>query len=285
MSVAQVLPFREAVAKYKTLVGKGVGRFLGAQDAKTLFAEEENAGISYYDLGNQYTLAGLSDEEIIRILYFVRNTASLMQRADPYLADLYLKHESLIVKFAAIAKARFARDQPIAYPAQPSTIGIAPLVPQVLQSTLNTGGVAWASDGTWDVNLTAGPTPNYLIGTTDFFRTSNTFDKQLYILIFQNGIIEVGSTPAIDQMWLISETKSQYAPWSVYPLVSEANLLGKSIYIYNTLGFFDLSPTLGVRLAVRPVYNRSPANIRLVGVAYFEYLFWRTTGASPSPFI
>jgi hypothetical protein len=245
----------------------------------------ENAGISFYDLGNQYTLVGLSDEEIMRILYFVRNTASLMQRADPYLADLYLKHESLIVKFAAIAKARFARDQPIAYPAQPSTIGIAPLIPQVLQSTLNTGGVAWASYGTWDVNLTAGTTPNYLIGTTDFFRTSNTFDKQLYILVFQNGIIEVGSTPAIDQMWLISETKSQYAPWSVYPLVSEANLLGKSIYIYNTLGFFDLSPTLGVRLAVRPVYDRSPANIRLVGVAYFEYLFWRTTGASPSPFI
>jgi hypothetical protein len=277
MSVAEVLPFNAAVEKYKALVGKDTGKLLGAQSVSVLFAEEQKNGISYYNLGRDtYTLAGLSDEEIMKILYFVRNTASLLQRADPFTADNYLKHESIIVKFAAIAKALFARDQPIAYPAQPSTIGIAPLIPQVLQSTLNSGGVGWATVGTWDINLTAGTAPNYLIGTTDFFRTSSTLNQQLYVLIFQNGIIEVGSTPAINQFQLISETKSQYGPWSAYPLVSESNLLGKTIYVYNTLGFFDLSPTLGVRLSARAVYNRTPANIRLVGVAYYEYNFWRT---------
>jgi hypothetical protein len=279
------LPYSAAKAKYLALVGPN-GKFLGSQLVKELFEEEANNGISYYNLGKDtYPLAPLSEEEIARIIYFVRNNAKLMQRADPYTAENFLKHESIIVKYAAIAKAIFGKNQPINYPATPGSIGIAPIIPQVLQSTLNSGGVGWATDGTWDINLTAGTAPNYLLGTTNFFTTSGTPNQQLLCLVLQDGVVEVGSTPAIDQLYLISVAKSQYTPWAVQPLVSESAMLGKSIYVYNTLGFFDLTSTLGVRFAARAKYNRSPANIRLIGVAYYEYAFWATGGASPSPFI
>ena len=280
-----VLPYSEAKAKYLTLVGTN-GKFIGSQPVKALFEEEQQSGISYYNLGRDtYTLAPLSEDEVERIIYFVRNNAKLIQRADPYTAENFLKHESIIVKYASVAKALFGKNEPVNYPAIPGSIGLATIIPQVLQSSLNSGGVGWSTSGTWDINLTAGTAPNYLIGSSTFFTTSGTLNQQLLCLILQDGVTEIGSTPAIDQFLLVSSAKSTYAPWSTYPMVSESNLLGKSIYVYNTLGFFDLTPTLGVRFSARAVYNRSPANIRLVGVAYYEYAFWATGGASPSPFI
>jgi len=222
----------------------------------------------------------LSDTEREIVEYVFNSGLNSLKKVAPSVAAELEWQRELALIFAAIAKATFPVRKNYTYPSTPGNLGVTWLFPQALKwvATPNADNPCYTSyaANSWDISVTAG-TPAYLLGDgTNFYRTSRATDRHSFILIFHNGVIEVGSTPTIDQFRLWSESKTDYGVYSVQPLVDVPIEKNVAIYMYPTpLGALPIDYNTGVMWSFMP-RTSGVKTIKLLGLVFYEHDFAST---------
>ncbi|MEM2830985.1 MAG: hypothetical protein QXZ14_12080, partial [Candidatus Jordarchaeales archaeon] len=183
----------------------------------------------------------------------------------------------LAINMAGVAKATFPVRKNYAFPSVPGSLGVAWLFPQGLKwvATPNASNPCYTSykANSWDIDVTAG-TNAYLLGDgTNFYRANPNTDQHTFILIFDGGVIEIGSTPSIEQFHLITEGKRDYGVYTVEPLTDIPLEKNVAIYQYPTpLGAVFVSHDRGVMWGFKPRVSGTKT-IKLLGLIYYEHDF------------
>ena len=243
-----------------------------------LFAEELASGIGIASLERrEYSYVELTGSEQAKVLEAFDSGLAHLRKVLPEVADDIERQRSLVVKFAGVAKATFPSLKNYEHPSVPGSLGATWIFPQALKyaATPSSTYPCYTSYKTnsWDIDLTAG-TAAYLFGDgTNFYRASPTTNQHSFLLVFQNGIVEFGSTPKIQQFRLISEGKQDYGIYSVEPLVEIEVERGKLAYQYPTpLGALPISYDRGVMWGVMPS-ETGTSTLKLLGMVFYEHDF------------
>ena len=251
-------------------------------DVAELFEEERKKKIPIAAL-NRLTVSyvELSEKEVDVVNQVFDGLVDSLKKVAPSMAADVEAQRSLAIKMAGVAKATFPVRKDFAFPTTAGKIGVAPLFPQGLKwdATPDDADPCYTDymNNSWDIDLTAG-VESYLLGSaTAFYRTNRRTDQHTFILIFHNGVVEVGSTPVIDQFRLISEGKQDYGAYSVHPLVEIPIEPNKAIYQYPTpLGALWVDYQTGVKWSFRPRAS-GRHTIKLLGLIFYEHDFFATT--------
>ena len=105
--------------------------------------------------------------------------------------------------------------------------------------------------------------------STQYFKPKPTVGERCAICIMKNGLIEIGTTPALNQFQITTERIS-YPTFSVHALVDQTLKEGYTIYRYNFPFALPMFYDFGVRLAAMPSVTKT-SEIRLIGVIFYEY--------------
>ncbi|MFP3287319.1 MAG: hypothetical protein RXP86_08700 [Acidilobus sp.] len=198
----------------------------------------------------------------------------VMQDQSPTLYRIVKKQvDAGLVKIAAgIFKGKLQGNGTFTYPAQPGQLGVSFLVPQMVNYNQSAAPTGYANKDTWQLPTTAG-TPAYILGSaTNFYTTSST--PMTMMVIFQNGIVEVGTTSSFTQMRVQTQVNDSYGPIGLEPLVDVEVEKGKNLYIYPTPGAIIVTHDVGVKLLAMPYRTNPTGEVRLVGVLLYQYKFF-----------
>ena len=185
------------------------------------------------------------------------------------------KQRELAVVWAGVAKATFPVRKNYNFPTVGGDLGVAWLFPAAIRYAATPSDTlpCYTSYPTnsWDLSLTAG-TPAYFFGdSTHFYKASPQDMKHSFLLIFHNGIIEIGTTPKIDTFRLISEGKQDYGIYTVQPLREIPVQKEVVAYQYPTpLGALPISYDRGVRWGFMP-RKSGTSTIKLLGLVFYEH--------------
>jgi len=240
------------------------------------FLSDLPAGIRFYDPGQKtISIAELTreEEEAIRKAFY--DGLGLVEKISPKLADEYEKQFDLIMKFAQIAKADMD-EKPITYPSTTGKLGVAWLIPQVVKyvATPSASDPAYTdyAANTWLITTTAG-TAAYILGgsgATEFYKPKQTEGQRFEFLIFKNGLVQVGTSPVINQLKIESENRRDYGVWTVHPVADMSVEDEKPIYVYNTPFAIPAYKTPGIRLSGMPIASTT-IDLRLFGMVVYEH--------------
>jgi hypothetical protein len=249
----------------------------------TLFEPEALNGIRVFSGGRDVVdTSEISQDERDAITYCFDQNIKKIENASPKIAaGLRLQREAM-VKWAGIAKGTFPESKIYSYPGQAGGLGVDFLTPYLFGygNSDTTGGLnmyldtaaasATAAERTWDISLTAG-TRTFLLGdlTSTFYKGCATTGSHSFVVLFQDGIVEIGSTPKIYQLHFKSELMNKYTPVGQQPLVSMPVEDHKLIYQYTTPGMIPCSHTTGMNISVMPAYTGT-AHIPLLGMCFYE---------------
>lgn len=152
-------------------------------------------------------------------------------------------------------------------------VGVSLLIPQDIRyvSSASSANPAYSdySLNSWEISLTAGTAAYPLGSSTQFFKPRTTTGYRCAIAVMKNGLIEVGTTPSINQIQFTTERIS-YPVLTVHPLVDQPIERGLTIYRYNLPFAIPMFYDFGIRMAVMPTATKT-ADLRLVGVVFYEY--------------
>jgi len=252
----------------------------GKNMAKTVvlekyFEEEKRMGISVFFGGRPTVeIAELSAEEAAALDRCINDVAALLRKVAPSIAADWERHRSVFHKFAAVAKGIFPESKPIQYPSQAGGIGVIPLIPQVIKyaATASATYPCYTNYATnsWEMSLTAG-TAAYIFGDgTNFYKASPTTNQHALLVIMQNGLIEIGSSPKIVQQRIRTSAESKYGVFATNPLVEIPVEPNKTIYQHMTLGAIPVYHDFGIEWKVLPIKSGT-STLKLLGLAYFEH--------------
>jgi hypothetical protein len=139
--------------------------------------------------------------------------------------------------------------------------------------TWNLGG------GNAGTGLTAG-TKAFILGydsaTTPYYKGNAVTGQHSYVVLFQDGIIEIGTTPKFEQLFFKSQLMDKYTPISVPPLVTQTVEKDRMIYQYSTPGMIPISHQTGVAISGMPIYSGS-CYLPLLGMVFYEAEFNAST--------
>ena len=240
-----------------------------------VFREELQRGIPIAALNRaQVSYVDLDPKEVDVVNKVFDSIVSHLRKVSPKIAADIEAQRDLAIKMAGVAKATFPTRKSYQFPSVPGSLGVAPLFPQALK--YDTAVPTDYADNSWEISLTAG-TSAYLLGSsTEFYKASETTEQHSFVLIFHNGVIEVGTSPKIDQFRLVSEGKQDYGAYAVEPLVEISVEDSKAIYQYPTpLGALWVDHQSGVRWEVLP-RSSGTSTIKLIGMVFFEHDFFAT---------
>jgi len=238
--------------------------------------EELKAGIPVAALDRQtVSFVELSDTEKRWVNYVFDNGLRHLRIVAPSIASYIEAQRGLAINMAGVAKATFPVRKNYAFPSVPGSLGVAWLFPQGLKwvATPNASNPCYTSYSTnsWDISVTAG-TNAYLLGDgTNFYRASPMTAQHSMLLIFNNGVIEIGSTPKIDQFRLYSEGLTKYGIYTVAPIMEIPIEEGKTIYQYPTpMGATPVFYDKGIMWGFMPRLSGT-ATIKLLGLVFYEH--------------
>lgn len=243
-------------------------------------------GIDFFFGGRaNVTVAPLSDEELEAIDQALSTNITVLSAISPRLGVEFKNQMSAFVKWAQIAKGMFPTSaKPITYPSQPGTIGIGFIFPEaIIYPGLSSPYPTSYQKDSWLINDTAG-TNSYLFGSSSaFYTTSSTNDTgpgtgHELMVIMQDGLIEVNTTPKeIQQFRILTTSSSKYGIYTVEPLEDISVEPGKAIYQYPTIGQIPLWFDIGTKWYYMPTVS-GVNSLRLLGVVFYEHdLFADTT--------
>ncbi|MEM2447842.1 MAG: hypothetical protein QXT14_02690 [Candidatus Bathyarchaeia archaeon] len=240
--------------------------------------EELKAGIPVAALDRQtMSFVELSDTEKRWVNYVFDNGLRHLRIVAPSIASYIEAQRGLAINMAGVAKATFPVRKNYAFPSVPGSLGVAWLFPQGLKwvATPNASNPCYTSysANSWDISVTAG-TNAYLLGDgTNFYRANPNTDQHTFILIFDGGVIEIGSTPSIEQFHLISEGKRDYGIYTVEPLTDIPVEKNVAIYQYPTpLGAVFVAHDRGIMWGFKPRVTGTKT-IKLLGLIFYEHDF------------
>jgi len=219
----------------------------------------------------------LSDNEKKYVNYVFDSGLAHLRKVAPSIAKDIERQRQLAINMAGVAKATFPVRKNYSFPSVPGSLGVSWLFPQGLKwvaspSPSNPCYTSYISNS-WDISVTAGVNA-YLLGDgTNFYRANPTTEQHTFILIFDGGVIEVGSTPSIEQFHLYSEGKRDYGIYTVSPLVDIPIEKNVAIYQYPTpLGAVFVSHDRGVMWGFKPRVS-GIRTIKLLGLLFYEHDF------------
>jgi hypothetical protein len=239
---------------------------------KELFAEELRKGIPVF-MGDRESVVytPLESDEAAAIQKVFNYGLNQLRRISPKIASDIEPQLSIALKVAGVFKDMIPEKKSYTFPSQTGTLGVAWLFPQAIKyaTTVPTS----YNTNSWDIPLTAG-SKAYLFGDgTNYYRTSSTTGAHSAILVFNNGLIEIGSTPKIEQFRLIAEGFTKYGIYTVAPIVEERIEENRLIYQYPTpLGAVPIFYDKGVMWSLMPRAS-GPATIKLLGLVFYEHDF------------
>lgn len=257
-----------------------------------MFAPEANAGIRVFSGGKDLIdIADMAAEERDAVLYCFDQNVKKIENISPKLAAGLRPQREAFVKFAQIAKGTFPETKTYSYPGQQGGLGVDFLSPYLFRYDATATGAAGKNAytmytdssvvgyGSWDITLVAG-TKIGLLGNrnhattmgANYYRGCGATDTHSYVVIAQDGIIELGTTPKIEQLFFRSELMDKYTPIVMQPLLNQSIEEGRSIFQYTTPGMIPVSHTTGVQIdALANVSGAS--NIPLLGMVFYETSF------------
>jgi hypothetical protein len=247
-----------------------------------MFAPEAQAGIRIFTGGkDSVDIADMSSDESDAILYCFDQNVKKIENISPKLAAALRPQRSAVVKWAQVAKGTFPQTKNFAYPGVAGGLGVHFLNPYLYKYSnapnTNTGGHSWSdySDsvipgyGTWDLNMVAG-NPTYVAGNGTYgYKGCDQTNCHSYVVLFQDGLIEIGTTPKVQQLFFKSDLLDTYTPISVQPLLSQSIEEGRAIYQYTTPGMMPLSHITGATVSVLP-NQTGLSTMPLLGMVYYE---------------
>lgn len=240
--------------------------------------EEIQAGIPVAALEKRtVSYVDLSDTERKWVEYVFDSGVRHLRKVAPSIAEDIERQKELAIRMAGVAKATFPVRKNYSFPSVPGSLGVAWLFPQAIKwvATPNASNPCYSSynPNSWDIPVTAG-TPAYIFGDgTNFYKANPNTEQHTFILVFENGVIEVGSTPTIEQFYLISEGKRDYGIYTVEPLVDVPVEKNVSIYQYPTpLGALFITHDRGIMWGFMP-RTSGIKTIKLLGLVFYEHGF------------
>jgi len=248
---------------------------------KELFAEELGKGIPVF-MGDRESVvyAALESDEVRAITKVFNYGLNQIRRISPKIASDIEPQLSLALKVAGIFKDMIPEKKSYTFPSQTGSLGVAWLFPQAIRyvATPDASNPAYTSypANSWTLSLTAG-TPAYFFGDgTNYYKSSPATGRHSAILVFNNGVIEIGSTPKIEQFRLTAEGFTKYGIYTVAPIVEERIEENRLIYQYPTpLGALPIFYDKGVMWGFMPNATGS-STIKLLGLVFYEHDLFST---------
>jgi len=245
-------------------------------DVRDLFREELEEGIPiYFGDRREVPHTELSTEEENAVTTVFNYGVEQLRRVSPKIAADIEKQLSLALKVAGIFKEIIPEKKSLVFPSQAGSLGVAWIFPQAIRyvATASADNPAYSSYtlNSWNIEVTAG-TAAYLFGDgTHFYKACSATNKHEMLLIFNNGLIEIGSTPRIDQFRLISEGVTKYGIYTVAPIVEERIEENRAIYQYPTpLGATAIFYDRGIMWGFMPRVSGT-ITIKTLGLVFYEH--------------
>jgi len=219
----------------------------------------------------------LSDDEKRWVGYVFDRGVEHLRKVAPSIASSIAAQRSLAINMAGVAKATFPVRKNYSFPSVPGSLGVSWLFPQGIKwvATPNASNPCYSSylPNSWDISVTAGTNAYFFGDGTNFYRANPNTDQHTFILVFNGGVIEVGSSPSIEQFHLISEGKRDYGIYTVEPLVDIPIEKNVAIYQYPTpLGAVFISHDRGIMWGFKPRVTGTKT-IKLLGLIFYEHDF------------
>jgi hypothetical protein len=217
----------------------------------------------------------LAASEVDKINKVFSYGIAFLKKVLPSVAMDIERQRSLALTWAGVAKATFPVRKNYEFPSTTGSLGVAWLFPEAIKYAATPGPsvpcyTSYATNS-WDISLTAGTAAYFFGDGTNFYKASPQTDKHSFLLIFENGIIEFGSTPKIDTFRLISEGKRDYGIYSVVPLEEIPIEKGVVAYQYPTpLGALPISYDRGIMWGFMPKVTGT-STIKLLGLVFYEH--------------
>jgi len=253
---------------------------MAKKEIAELFREEQQTGKTILALDYSsvdYVEPEPDEKDAVR--QCVDEQVRVMERVSPELANQYKDHESIFTKFAGVAKAHFPENKPITYPSQTGQIGCLGLIPQAVKyaATADPSNPCYTSYNTnlWTIDLTKGNAAYILGDGSNYYKASSAANKHSLLVIIQDGLIEIGTTPRLQQQRVQSEATSKYGIGTMQPLSELPITPNLTLYQYNTLGVLPVYHDSGVMWGVMPK-ETGTSEIKLLGMVFFEHDFLST---------
>ena len=219
----------------------------------------------------------VSSNEADIINYVFNSGLKYLRKTLPSVAAEIEAQRELVVRMAGVAKATFPIRKNYSFPSVPGSLGVAWLFPQGLKyaatpSATNPCYTGYTTNS-WDIPCTAG-TASYILGDgTNFYKANPNTDVHTFVLIFDGGVLEYGSSPSVEQFQLLSEGKRDYGAYTVEPMVEIPIEKNVAVYQYPTpLGALFVDHQRGVMWGFMP-RTTGVKTIKLLGMIFYEHNF------------
>jgi len=248
-------------------------RELFAHEAKP--KEEGGLGIPIFSPKDDVSFEPLPEKderEVKKVFdYGVRH----LELISPRIADIVREQWPVVKKVAAIFKTMLPEKKPYKAPSEAGSLGVTWLWPGAIRYAATPSDTAPCYTSypanSWTLDLTAG-TPVYFFGSdTNYYKASPTTGKHSMILVFKDGVLEIGSTPKLQTFRVEAEGKTKYGIYSVAPVVEERVDPNRNIYLYPTLmGATMVFYDVGIKWAAMPL-ETGKSTIKLLGLVFYEH--------------
>jgi len=219
----------------------------------------------------------LSSDEEKTVNYVFNSGLKYLKKTLPSVAPEIEAQRDLALTMAGVAKATFPIRKNYSYPSVPGSLGVTWLFPQGLKyaATPSSTNPCYTGYNTnsWDIPCTAG-TASYILGDgTNFYKANPNTDVHTFLLIFDGGVLEYGSSPSIEQFQLLSEGKRDYGAYTIEPMVEIPVEKNVAVYQYPTpLGAVFVDHNRGVMWGFMP-RTSGTKTIKLLGMIFYEHNF------------
>ena len=243
--------------------------------ASAYFQNEINSGQNFFFGGREdYEVEELSAVEIAAISKCIDIGVGHLQKVSPIIAADFARQKPALIKYGAIAKAKFPGKKGITFPSQAGGIGVNFIVPELL-NYYTTPGSSYPcysdySDNTWNISLTSGSTAYILGSAAAHYKASLTSEQHSLMVIAENGLLEIGTTPRFEQQRIISQADTKYGVFTANPLVEVPIDPIRTIYQHPTLGILPCFHDFGVTWTIAPKATGT-AKLKLLGLVYYEH--------------
>jgi hypothetical protein len=246
-----------------------------------LFADELAMGIPVF-MGDRRDVvySPLEADERAAIEKVFRYGIEQIRRVSPRVAADIEPQLGLALKIAGTFKEMIPEKKAYTFPSETGSLGVAWLFPQALKyaataSSTSPCYTSYPSDS-WTLSLTAGTAAYFLGDGTNYYKSNPATGAHSTVLIFNNGVIEIGSTPKISQFRLISEGLTKYGIYTVAPVAEISIEEDKAIYQYPTpMGAIPVFYDKGVMWGFMPDASGT-STIKLLGLVFYEHDFAST---------
>ena len=240
-----------------------------------------------------YDYEKLTAEEVDSVHLAFDKGLKRIENVSPKIAANLRPQREAYVKWAGIAKATFPETKSFSYPAVAGGLGVDWITPELYkysttpsttaarQSFCDYAGVDQLFTS-FDLLATGLATP-MIAGTVAYvagsaaagYKGCGTTEKHSFVVIAQDGLVELGTTPKINLIKFTTDLQTKYQWIAMNPLLTQTDEDFRTIYQYNTPGMIPMDHNVGTTIKVLPAVGGTCTIVPL-GMVFYEYDFATT---------